>query len=123
MLIKRLDDYELEWLKKKTLYINKYDLSIISLFELNGFWKEFAFDILSELTKKSDIMIDKDEDQKDTLLNFIKRNYNTLIKDFELPLSIVDYPNIYDYITLEEWLETEGNSVGFDKKGFYLSSK
>ena len=51
--IKKIEDYQLKELEDKTLYINKYDLSLKYNYELASTWKEFFFDILDELLERN----------------------------------------------------------------------
>ena len=37
---KRIENYQFEELNKEVLFINKYDLSFMYLYELNRYWKE-----------------------------------------------------------------------------------
>lgn len=122
MKIQRLENYQLEWLNKKALYIDRYSLEVISLFELNCFWKEFAFDLISLMARKGKTVINTENGTKD-LLGYIKKNYQKIIDDNRLPISLVEYPEICDHITLDEWIEEPGNSVGLDSDGFYLQHK
>ena len=50
MLIKKIEDYQLEELKNQKVFINKYDLSLKYSYELSVYWKELFFDILEALT-------------------------------------------------------------------------
>ena len=112
---KRIENYQFEELNKEVLFINKYDLSFMYLYELNRYWKEFLFDLLAELNKKNLIM-----GKFDNLLTFLKNNYKIIIEENNLDIKIEDYIELNDYITLKEWLEVEDNNIEMNEKGIFL---
>lgn len=117
-IIKSIENYQLEELHNKKLFINKYDLDLKYNYELDKYWKEICFDILKEivLSKNSEITLEKE---------FFK-NYNnkqtlvSLIKNFKINIDMRDYIELEDYITLEEWLEDSSNDVFIYKDKTFL---
>ena len=112
---KRIENYQFEELNKEVLFINKYDLSFMYLYELNRYWKEFLFDLLAELNKKNIMMV-----KFDNLLTFLKNNYKIIIEENNLDIKIEDYVELNDYITLKEWLKVEDNNIEMNEKGIFL---
>ena len=117
-MIKCIENYQLEELHSKKLFINKYDLDLKYNYELDKYWKEICFDILKEivLSRNSEIMSEKE---------FFK-NYNnkqtlvSLIKNFKINIDIRDYIELEDYITLDEWLKDNANDVLIYKDKTFL---
>lgn len=117
-IVKSIENYQLEELHNKKLFINKYDLDLKYNYELDKYWKEICFDILKEivLSKNSKIMLEKE---------FFK-NYNnkqtlvSLIKNFKINIDMRDYIELEDYITLEEWLKDSSNDVFIYKDKTFL---
>lgn len=117
-IVKSIENYQLEELHNKKLFINKYDLDLKYNYELDKYWKEICFDILKEivLSKNSEIMLEKE---------FFK-NYNnkqtlvSLIKNFKINIDMRDYIELEDYITLEEWLEDSSNDIFIYKDKTFL---
>ena len=105
----RLEDYQFQDLVEEKVYINIYDMSLISLCELNRYWKEFAYDILDKMFKYGYLeelyILSKHND----LLIFIKNNYKMLIENYALGIDIKDYIEINDYVTLKDWLDNYDN--------------
>lgn len=117
-IVKSIENYQLEELHNKKLFINKYDLDLKYNYELDKYWKEICFDILKEivLSKNSEITLEKE---------FFK-NYNnkqtlvSLIKNFKINIDMRDYIELEDYITLEEWLKDSSNDVFIYKDKTFL---
>lgn len=117
-IVKSIENYQLEELHNKKLFINKYDLDLKYNYELDKYWKEICFDILKEivLSKNSEIMLKKE---------FFK-NYNnkqtlvSLIKNFKINIDMRDYIELEDYITLEEWLKDSSNDIFIYKDKTFL---
>lgn len=101
-----ISNYQFEELNEEKIYINKYNLDFMYLYELNRYWKEFAFDILDELQLKNLIMV-----KQENLLTFLKNNYKTIIENNKLDIDFRDYIELNDYITLKEWLKNENNHI------------
>ena len=104
-----IEDYQLKELNDKKLFINKYDTSLKYDYELNIYWKEFLFDLLQEMATRDMVYLEK----QDNLLEYLKEDYQTIIKCFNLKIDIKDYIELNDYISFDEWLKIEGNSYGF----------
>ena len=113
-----LEDYQLQELQEKKLFINKYDLSLKYLYELNVQWKEFFFDLLAEMTKIDVVYLDK----QDNLLEYLKEDYKTVIKEWNLKIDIRDYVDLTDYISLEEWEKETNNFIVGIGKHYHLIS-
>lgn len=104
---------------EEKLYINKYNSSDFKyLWEINRYWKEFAFDVLDGLQFKNVIL-----PIKDNLLIYIKNNYKILIENNHLDINIEDYIELNDYVTLREWLEEENNSIENNGDEIFLIQK
>lgn len=117
----KIENYQLEELQNKKLYINKYDLTLKYSYELEKYWKELCFDVLKAivLTRNSEIMLEKEffkhYDSKETLLS--------LIKNFDVNIDFRDYIELNDYISLEEWLKEDYNDVLIYQDKTFLYSK
>lgn len=117
----KIENYQLEELQSKKLYINKYDLTLKYSYELEKYWKELCFDILKAivLTRNSEIMLEKEffkyYNNKETLLS--------LIKNFDVNIDFRDYIELNDYISLEEWLKEDCNDVLIYQDKTFLYSK
>ena len=115
-----------EDLINEKLYINIYDGSLITLCELNRYWKEFAYDLMCELYKADyqEIVSQWYKNLQEfniELLTFIKNNYKLIIKDYKLNIDFRDYIEINDYITLNNWLNNYGISIEvIEKENHYL---
>ena len=120
MKIKKLEDYQIEELENGNLFINKYDLSLKYLYELNTNWKEFFFDLISEMTTKTSFCIK--EDYKESLLDFMKREYSNLIKEYDLKIDFRDYIELNDYVSYSEWIRENNNFITFKGMDLYLVS-
>lgn len=117
----KIENYQLEELQSKKLYINKYDLTLKYSYELEKYWKELCFDILKAivLTRNSEIMLEKEffkyYSNKETLLS--------LIKNFDVNIDFRDYIELNDYMSLEEWLKEDCNDVLIYQDKTFLYSK
>lgn len=117
----KIENYQLEELQSKKLYINKYDLTLKYSYELEKYWKELCFDVLKAivLTRNSEIMLEKEffkhYNNKETLLS--------LIKNFDVNIDFRDYVELNDYISLEEWLKEDYNDVLIYQDKTFLYSK
>ena len=117
----KIENYQLEELQSKKLYINRYDLTLKYSYELEKYWKELCFDILKAivLTRNSEIMLEKEffkyYSNKETLLS--------LIKNFDVNIDFRDYIELNDYISLEEWLKEDCNDVLIYQDKTFLYSK
>jgi len=121
--IKKIEQYELDELNNERLYINKYDMDLKYLYELNLYWKEFALDLLDKFYADDLAELIKNE-MTGNLLIFIKNNYKMLIEKYHLNIDFRDYVELNDYITLKEWLDGEDNETHFieqNENGIYLS--
>ena len=117
----QIENYQLEELQNKKLFINKYDLTLKYSYELEKYWKELCFDVLKAivLTRNSEIMLEKEffkhYSNKETLLS--------LIKNFDVNIDFRDYIELNDYISLEEWLKEDCNDVLIYQDKTFLYSK
>lgn len=117
----KIENYQLEELQNKKLFINKYDLTLKYSYELEKYWKELCFDVLKAivLTRNSEIMLEKEffkyYSNKETLLS--------LIKNFDVDIDFRDYIELNDYISLEEWLKEDYNDVLIYQDKTFLYSK
>ena len=117
----KIENYQLEELQSKKLYINRYDLTLKYSYELEKYWKELCFDVLKAivLTRNSEIMLEKEffrhYNNKETLLS--------LIKNFDVNVDFRDYVELNDYISLEEWLKEDYNDVLIYQDKTFLYSK
>ena len=57
MKFQKLNDYQYEELQKGVLLINKYDLSLKYLYEMNSYWKEFFFDLMEKISEKGNFYV------------------------------------------------------------------
>ena len=99
----KIEDYQLEELQNERLYINRYDMSLMYLYELNRYWKEFLFDLVSEMSSKGYLM--------NFSFDFLKKEYYNIIRKYNLKIKKEDYIEITDYISLDEWLKINGNDI------------
>lgn len=114
-ILKELEDYQLEELYSNKLFINQYGLDLMYNYELNRFWKEFAFDLINELKENNIYMIYSND--KSDLLNFIKNNYKIIIEKHNLKIDFRDYVELNDYLSIQDWLKDDNNKiVWFDGK-------
>lgn len=116
---KKLEDYQLRELETGQLYINKYSLDLKYIYELNTYWKEFFFDILSELSKKGRTVTIVGH-STDSLLDFFKKEYYNIIKDNKLKIDKRLYVEIEDYISFKDWSSESGHGIAYTKDGAYL---
>ena len=116
--IKKIEDYQLKELEDKTLYINKYDLSLKYNYELASTWKEFFFDILNELLERNGTIDDVPNDNN--LFTYCHKNWKRIIKENDLRIDIRDYIELTDYISLEEWEQQINCFIVSVEKDFYL---
>lgn len=118
--IKCINDYQLEELQNKKLFINRYDLDLKYSYELEKYWKEISFDVLKEMVlTKDEVILEKDFFNNYNKLDKIQ----SIIKYFKLNIDIRDYIELNDYITLEEWLKEENNDVIFYQDHIFLYGK
>ena len=116
-----IENYQLEELQNKKLFINKYDLTLKYSYELDKYWKEIWFDVLKAivLTRDSEIMLEKTffehYNNKETLMS--------LVKNFKVNIDFRDYIELNDYISLEEWLKEDYNDVLIYQDKTFLYSK
>ena len=116
-----IENYQLEELQNKKLFINKYDLTLKYSYELDKYWKEICFDVLKAivLTRNSEIMLEKTffehYNNKETLMS--------LVKNFKVNIDFRDYIELNDYISLEEWLKEDYNDVLIYQDKTFLYSK
>lgn len=113
----KLEDYQLRQFEEKKIFINKYDLSLKYDYELGVYWKEFFFDLISELTKKDGCIF---QQNKNSLFDYFKKEYYNLIKEYKLNIDITDYIEITDYISLKEWESLPNNFLIKVDKDYYL---
>lgn len=114
-ILKELEDYQLEELYSNKLFVNQYGLDLMYNYELNRFWKEFAFDLINELKENNIYMIYSND--KSDLLNFIKNNYKIIIEKHNLKIDFRDYVELNDYLSIQDWLKDDDNKiVWFDGK-------
>ena len=100
----KIEDYELEYLSKGRIYINRYGTDLMPLYILNTYWKAFFFDVSEEMHKKG-IM------SSCYTFDYFKTHYADMIKNYQLNIDIKDYVEISDYILFDEWLTIEGNGL------------
>lgn len=116
MKYKKIEDYEWQNIRKGLSYINKYNMSLISIWELNTYWKEFFFDIYNQIHKQGlGMTIISGEE---SLFDYMKNNYYNIIKKYKLNIDIRDYVEITDYISYHDWMHD--NDIAFLKDGIYL---
>jgi len=115
--VQKLEDYQVKELEDKQLFINIYDLDLKYIYEMNANWKEFFFDLLEEWSKKDRLSFGG---WNESLFDFLKKNYNNIIKENHLKIDIRDYINLTDYISLEAWEQLSGNFLIKTDNGFYL---
>ena len=120
--IKQIELYQLDELNDEVLYISKSDMSLKYLYELNLYWKEFAFDLLNKFYP-DDLAGLLYDSSIDDLLIFIKNNYKMLIEKYNLNIDFRDYIELNDYITLKEWLELDNTFIEQQGDRVFLSQK
>jgi hypothetical protein len=121
MKSQKLNDYQYEELQKGVLLINKYDLSLKYLYELNANWKEFFFDLMDKLSEKKGFFV-KPAEEGESLLDYFKRDYEYLIKEYNIKIDFRDYIELNDYMTFKEWIAEDGNFMAFKDWDLYLLS-
>ena len=125
----KIEDYQYEEFNNKVLFINKYDVNEFKyLYELNVYWKEFAFDLINELYMKDYLQdlyygYNIDLSNKNALLIFIKNNYKMLIEKYKLNIDFRDYIELNNYVTLKEWLENDNHFIDYSDDGIFLFEK
>lgn len=121
MMRAKIANYQFEELSKEILFINKYDFDFKYLYEMNKYWKEFAFDLINEIYQAcvTDPLIGIST-KKDDLLIYIKNNYKMLIDKYRLKIDFKDYIELNDYVTLKEWLKEPFNNIEQNENGFFL---
>ena len=112
-----IEYYQLDELYRHRLYINKYSLDLLYSYELNRYWKEFFFDLIDKWTTEDSIVLSQ---SKRTLLDYLKENYNNIIKENNIKIDIRDYIELTDYVTIEEWLTEDNHKIQLDNKGVTL---
>lgn len=120
MKFQKLNDYQYEELQKGVLLINKYDLSLKYLYEMNPYWKEFFFDLMEKISEKGNFYVRQEKGE--SLLDYFKRDYQNLIDDYNIDIDIRDYIELNDYLPYNEWLENGNNFVAFKDWDLYLIS-
>ena len=116
--MKKIEDYQLRELKEEKLFINKYSLDVKYDYEMKIFWKDFFFDMLQEMAQRDIVYLDKQVN----LFQYLKENYNTIIKLWNLNIDKKDYIELTDYMTLDEWEDIMGNFLVQEGSDFYLIS-
>ena len=120
--IKQIELYQLNALNNEVLFISKSDMSLKYLYELNLYWKEFAFDLLNKFYP-DDLAGLLYDSSIDDLLIFIKNNYKMLIEKYNLNIDFRDYIELNDYITLKEWLKLDNTFIEQNGDKVFLSQK
>ena len=120
--IKQIELYQLDELNDEILFISKSDMSLKYLYELNLYWKEFAFDLLNKFYP-DDLAGLLYDSSIDDLLIFIKNNYKMLIEKYNLNIDFRDYIELNDYVTLKEWLELDNTFIEQNGDRVFLSQK
>ena len=120
-----LSEAQYQDLLEEKLYINIYDISFITLCELNRYWKEFAFDIICELIRVDDCEVFYNssfnlQNINCELLSHIKNCYKEIIEEDELNIDFKDYVEINDYVTLKEWLKYTNHFIEQNNIGIFL---
>ena len=119
MKVQKIEDYQYEELLDGRLFINKYDLDLKYNYELDIYWKELFFDIMSEITKNGNLTLLKDEEEK--LLDYFKRDWENIIKEYNITkIDIRDYIELNDYISYEDWIQMTGSYIAFKNLDIYL---
>lgn len=108
-ILKELEDYQLEELYSNKLFVNQYGLDLMYDYELNRFWKEFAFDLINSLKEKNIYMVYGND--KSDLLNFIKNNYKIIIERYNLKIDFRDYVELNDYLSIQDWLKDDNHKI------------
>lgn len=120
--IKQIELYQLDELNDEVLFISKSDMSLKYLYELNLYWKEFAFDLLNKFYPDDLANLLYDSSMNDLLI-FIKNNYKILIEKYNLNIDFKDYVELNDYITLKEWLELDNTFIEQNGDKVFLNQK
>jgi len=120
--IKQIELYQLDELNNEILFISKSDMSLKYLYELNLYWKEFAFDLLNKFSPDDLAGLLYDSSIEDLLI-FIKNNYKILIEKYNLNIDFRDYVELNDYITLKEWLKLDNTFIEQNGDKVFLSQK
>ena len=117
-ILKELEDYQLEELYSNKLFVNQYGLDLMYNYELNRFWKEFAFDLINELKENNIYMIHSND--KSDLLNFIKNNYKIIIERYNLKIDFRDYVELNDYLSIQDWLNDHNHKIIYFDGKYHL---
>lgn len=117
-ILKELEDYQLEELYSNKLFVNQYGLDLMYNYELNRFWKEFAFDLINELKENNIYMIHSND--KSDLLNFIKNNYKIIIERYNLKIDFRDYVELNDYLSIQDWLNDDNHKIIYFDGKYHL---
>ncbi len=106
--MRKIEDYQVQELQEKKLFVNKYDLSLKYAYELQPKWKEFFFDIIAASFNSSyeGLAIETED-----LFNYMYYNYESIIADYHLNIDIRDYIELTDYITLAKWENKRGKYI------------
>lgn len=120
--IKQIELYQLDELNNEILFISKSDMSLKYLYELNLYWKEFAFDLLNKFYPDDLAGLLYDSSIGDLLI-FIKNNYKMLIEKYNLNIDFKDYIELNDYVTLKEWLKLDNTFIEQNGDRIFLSQK
>ena len=112
-ILKELEDYQLEELYSNKLFINQYGLDLMYDYELNRYWKEFAFDLINSLK----VVYRND---KSDLLSFIKNNYKIIIERYNLKIDFRDYVELNDYLSVQDWLKDDNHKIIYFDGKYHL---
>ena len=117
-ILKELEDYQLEELYSNKLFVNQYGLDLMYDYELNRFWKEFAFDLINSLKEENIYMVYGND--KSDLLNFIKNNYKIIIERYNLKIDFRDYVELNDYLSIQDWLNDNNHKIIYFDGKYHL---
>ena len=111
-----LDEDQFYKFQNGITYINKSGNSFILLCELNRYWKEFFFDLLSQLKNTNAESITTQS------ISFydLKKHYKDLIIDYNLSIDIKDYIELNDYVSFDEWIDLGNDWAVYEDKYFLI---
>lgn len=85
--------------------INAWNLDIKHDWELNTYWKEFFFDVIKELVERNEITFTKDWLHEGSFFEYFKRNYQEIIDNYDLSITIDDYEELVGFMLFSDWKE------------------
>ena len=93
--------------------INAWNLDIKHNWELDIYWKQFFFDIIEQLVERNEITFTKDWLHEGSFFEYFKCNYQEIIDDYDLSITIDDYEELVGYMPFSDWKELNDPTDGW----------